>query len=382
MSYKIGIVGAGHWSERLQMGIGEHTPFDICAAVDIASYREKEEVLTSLGVPENSFYQISPEEDIPAAFFDEVDVVQIASPVKYHKEQTLQSLAAGKLTITEKSYGSTREEFMEVVRFIDDNNLWGKTFLHLHYLRKMLTMNMPGVVSNGIRRHGSIQQIEATFFEEERDEDAGRTWLFHPDNGGIFLDWVHPVEVLVKGCAAEFTRLIEGEGYVTNAEYTAEHPTAAYAKFGVAGSLFTNDATATIRVGKGVLPEQRQKTIRIIFEDEAHIDFSYADTKTELSSDHRGEWEWREPIGNTYRVHQSGLPRGPIPYEFLLRDIITAIEHEETPLNRSEMLRIFEPVWLFNEQTGGDPPVKEADAVRAFIEEGHRRTTDEVTTQS
>ncbi|MDY6764403.1 MAG: hypothetical protein SV377_01745 [Halobacteria archaeon] len=376
MVYRIGIVGVGHWSRRLKMGIEGGQPFEVHKTVDILPYEEKEDLLGSLGVDRERYYRISQGDPLPDGFFEELDVVQIASPVEFHKEQTLRSLSEGKMTITEKSYGANEGDFNEVVDFLDSEDLWHRSHLHLHYLRKLLTMEMPGILSEAIKEHGLIRDVQATFIEQESEEDMRRSWLFHPRNGGIFLDWIHPIEVVVWASSAEFTDLREAEGYVINADYTSEYPTAGYARYGVEGGLFSKGATATIRVGKGFEEGLTHKVLRFHFEDDAYIDFEYADSETEFNSDYRGEWVSKKRKDGRIEILDKGLPSGPIPYDFLLQDLLNALENHETVLEKNVMQKIFDPVWMFNREVMGGDLVRGRKEIQEFIDDALSRTSD------
>ncbi|MDY6779052.1 MAG: hypothetical protein SV760_00580 [Halobacteria archaeon] len=375
MAYKIGIVGAGHWSKRLNTGIEGDHPLEIHKTLDVLPYEEKRDLLEALDIPERRHHTISPGDPLPDDFFEGLDVVQIASPIEYHKNQTLESLKRGKFTITEKSYGATRDEFEEVLSYIESNDLEDSSYLHLHYLKKLLTLRMPEVVSRAVEKHGYVDRVETAFLEKESEEDKGRSWLFEPENGGVFLDWIHPIEVLVSGCSATFTELIEARGYLVNEGYTTKYPTAARAEYRVEGEYFSDGATATVRVGKG-FDGVHQKTMRLVLEDGAHVDFIYADSEEEFETDYRGRWIWREVADGSVRNVDEARPKGPIPYLLLIEDLTKALEGDgSTPLSPDEKRRIYEPVWEFNRAVEMDDPVRDDDEIQEYVDEALRTTT-------
>lgn len=375
MVYRIGIVGAGHWSKRLEMGIREGHPFEIHKTVDVLSYDEKQGLLEALDIQRDKHYRIQPGDPLPEEFFEGIDVVQIASPIEYHRKQTMESLEQGKLTITEKSYGADQQEFGDVLDYLTENELWSRSYLHLHYLKKLLTMRMPEIVERVSREAGPVRRVEATFIEEYSKEDERRSWLFHPRNGGVFLDWIHPIEVLAWAVDAEFTGLLDADGYLVNPSYTEDHPTAARARYSVDGEFFQDDAEATIRVGKGFRDGMTHKVMRYVFDD-SYLDFSYASSEQEFESEYRGEWAWKRWNDSSVEVLDSGRPTGPIPYRFLIREIHDAVTGDGTPLSEDVVRRMYEPVWMYNESGVLDDPVRDRDAVRSFAEDAVDATSD------
>lgn len=355
MTHRIGIVGAGHWSKRLVKGIEDH-PFEVSKTVDVLSYDDKEDLLRTIGVPRDRHYRINPDDPLPDDFFEGIDVVQVASPVEYHLQQTREALDAGKFVVTEKSYAGDREEFEDALRMLDGR--WDSSFLHLHYLNKIPTKTMPHVIERASEENGGVEHVEATFMEEKSAEDAARAWLFEPENGGVMLDWVHPVEVLAAACGAHLT-LEDASAYLSEPEYT-DCATAASADFGVTGDLFADGATATINVGKGF--DETHKRMRFVLSGDEHIDFVYADSETEFETDYRGEWVWRREG----HVVESGKPTGPIPYEILIEEIGDAVEGGGTWVNEDVLRRIYEPVWDYNEAVDITDPVEDSRAVEEF----------------
>ena len=356
MVHRIGIVGAGHWSRRLVKGIESH-PFEVHKTVDILSYDQKKGLLEDIGVPRDRHYTIDAGDALPDGFFDDVDVVQVASPVEYHLRQTREALDRDKFVVTEKSYASNREEFEEAVDLLKGR--WDSTFLHLHYLNKVPTKVMPHVLRRASAETGGVEHVEATFMEEKSAEDAARAWLFEPENGGVLLDWVHPVEVLASACGARLS-LEDASAYLSEPEYT-EYATAARAEFGISGDLFADDATATVNVGKGF--DETHKRMRFVLSDDEHIDFLYADSETEFKSDYRGEWGWKKDGV----LVESGRPTGPIPYEVLIDEIEDALNGGGTWVNEDVLRRIYEPIWEYNETVDITNPVDDRRAVEEFV---------------
>lgn len=358
MVHRIGIVGAGHWSKRLVKGIADD-PFEVHATVDVLSYDEKSGLLDAIGVPRERHYEIDAGDSLPDEFLGSVDVVQVASPVEYHLRQTQEALDAGKFVVTEKSYAADRDGFEEALRILDGR--WDSSFLHLHYLNKVPTKVMPPVLERATERGGAVEHVEATFIEEYSGEDAGRGWLFEPNNGGVMLDWVHPVEVLGVACEATLS-FREGTPYLVEPEYS-QNATAAEAEFDVSGDIFAEGATASVNVGKGF--DETHKRMRFELSGGGNVDFVYADSEDEFETDYRGEWVWRDDG----RVVESGKPTGPIPYEILIDELTDAVNGGETWITEERLRRIYEPVWEYNEAIDITDPVKDRSAVERFERE-------------
>ncbi len=347
MVYKVGIVGAGHWSERLYAGISGSS-FDVYKTADVLSYKDKKGLLKKLNIKKENHYTVNKGESLPNSFFDGLDVVQIASPIEFHRDQTLESLKRGIATITEKSYGANRKEFYDVLDYIDSENLWNLSLLHLHYLNKLPTLEMPDIIRRATKKYGPIKKIDATFIEEKNEEDKRRGWLFEPKNGGIFLDWIHPLEVIVS-IGGRLTELFESDIYKVEPEYS-DYPTAAKAKYRVQGDVFDKNSKAVIHVGKGF--QETQKKMKLFF-DGAKIEFEYADSEKELESDYRGKWIWRTKD----KIIEEKKPKGPNPYEFLIQEIRELLEKENIKFDKKTIENTYSPVWTFNESVDMENPI-------------------------
>jgi len=365
--HRIGIVGAGHWSKRLVKGIGDD-PFAVYKTVDVLSYDRKSELLEAIDVPRDRHYVIDADDPLPEDFFEGVDVVQVASPVEYHLRQTREALERGKFVVTEKSCGANRSEFEKAIDLLDGR--WDSSFLHLHYLNKIPTKVMRPILERATAQSGGIEHVEATFIEETNEEDANRSWLFEPDNGGVMLDWVHPIEVLAVACEAHLS-LEEATAYLSEPEYT-DCATAARAEFGVDGDLFDDGASATVNVGKGL--DDTHKRMRFELSEVGHVDFVYAPSEVEFESDYRGEWAWKQDG----RVVKSGKPTGPIPYEILIDEVAQGLDGEGTWVNEERLRRVYEPVWDYNETVDITDPVTNEDAVERFRRDSVDATTEVV----
>ncbi|MBI5355954.1 MAG: Gfo/Idh/MocA family oxidoreductase [Candidatus Aenigmarchaeota archaeon] len=366
MVYRLGIVGVGHWAERLQKSMAtEKIAFH--KALDISTFEEKKKFLDSFCIDASRYYQISPGAALPKEFFHGIDIAQIASPVQYHKSQTIQALESGKRVVTEKSFAANRDDFNEVADFLRDGGYENNLYVHLHYLRKMPTMRLASMLQSAIKEYGNITSVNGTFFEDYREEDRRRKWLFRPENGGIFLDWIHPVEVIARGCGANFKECLDAKTFVITPDY-GEYPSGALGTFTVSGKNFAAGATATISVGKG-FQSLTHKVLRINFES-AFLDLAYMDSEREIITGQRGSVRLVELDGHKTILYEH--LKGPIAYDFLIDDMVRLCQGTQPHLLLPEMSNIFDPVWMFNE--AAKDPVTNANDVAEFTKSGVDRT--------
>ncbi len=374
--YKLGAVGVGHWVMRLKRTMDTDGRMNINKAVGVTWYEDKKEILDKFGITRENYFRIEPEKSLPEEFFDGLDVVQIASHNEFHKEQTIQSLEHEKVTVTEKTFATDRENFTEAIDFIKSNNHEKKVAIHLHYLGKILTLELPKILSFATKEYGKITHAIGTFFEEINPEDVRRNWLFRPENGGILMDWIHPLGILSYTCKADFIDCLEADSYVINKDYDYINPTGAYAKFKIGGSNFTQDALAYVRVGKGFPHGITHKTLRLVFEKNAFLDLNYISSEQEFNSELRGTWELIEIKNGKRNVVSFGSPTGPISYQFMLNEMIEMINGKKPSLSLDDIKRIYEPLWKFQEATKNKEPKRDENDIKNFIKAGLEKAAD------
>ncbi|MBI3413591.1 MAG: Gfo/Idh/MocA family oxidoreductase [Candidatus Aenigmarchaeota archaeon] len=375
MTYNLGAIGMGHWFERLQRSIQRGGRIAITKAVGLKSYEEKIGIMEKLGLGRENYFQINPGDPLPENFFQDIQLAYIASPNQFHASQILQCIDHGKAVVVEKTFGINKSEMDKVIDYIKKNNWYNKVHLHLHYLRKALTMSLPSLLVNATREYGKVISVAATFFEQENAEDRRRTWILKPESGGIFLDWIHPIEVLYKYAGAEFADCRGVETFIIRPEYDGVNPTAVQAVFNVKGRLFADSATVTIRVGKGFPHGVTCKTIRFYLETDAFLEINYADSEQEYNSDFRGTWQlWEVPDGKP-RVVEGGIPSGATPYELLVRDIINMLEGGNNTMTIEDIQKIYEPQWKFQDVSKNVKPVSNESAIKIFIKAGIEKTS-------
>jgi predicted dehydrogenase len=350
---KIGVVGLGHWFRRLAAGLSGSN-IKVSKAVGRKSYLERKEQLDALGISESNYYLSLPNGAIPEAFFDGLDIVYISSPNRFHYAQAMQSLKKGKFTIVEKTLATNWKDFNDIVEFIVKNGYQRKTYLHLHYLHKQLTMRMNSILSRLVNEHGKVQKVSATFLESCNEEDRKRLWVLSMEEGGIFMDWIHPFEILFHGAMAESVQLCEANMLIINSEYSKVDPSAVDALAKANGKYFEKDAKVAIRVGKGA--KEDLKSVRFYFKDNVFAEFNYVHTHLETCSQNRGMWRLVSSKDNVETTLESETPTGLNTSEIFAEDILAFCDGEKVGLTVGEIRRLFQPQWDYQQLIRGRRP--------------------------
>ncbi|MBU5537522.1 MAG: Gfo/Idh/MocA family oxidoreductase [Candidatus Aenigmatarchaeota archaeon] len=359
MVYNLGTVGLGHWVKRLYEVLKQYKEINLVKTIGTRAFDDKKEELEKYGISEDRYFRINPGDPLPEKFFEDLDIVYIASPNQFHKSQTIQSLENGKVTVTEKTFATNKEDFYEILKFIRDNRFENKVTIHLHYLSKALTNELRKRLPEFIEKYGKITRISATFFEKTNSEDARRTWLFKPENGGIFLDWIHPIEITSHVLRADSFKLVDARTFVVQPLYDTVNPSAVECRFILKGENF-KDSEIVVRVGKGF--ELEHKKFRIKFED-AVVDLNYLSTEEEISTGRRGEME----IFND--GHQTVVPQGPLSYEVMIQEMLRMIKGTPPNLSLEEIKKFYGPIWDFQKFTEDLQPTKDKEEIKKFVED-------------
>jgi len=357
--YKLGGIGAGgHWYGRLHQFLKERV--ELVKAVGITRYEDKKAILDSYGLTKDRYFQVVVGGSLPDAFFEGIDVVHVASHNQFHDHQTRECLEHRVCVVVEKTLAVTEEGTEDILRYIKNDGHEGRVTPHVHYLDKALTLEWQNKLwPMALRRAGRLRHAIGTFVEDVSEEDIRRQWLFRPENGGIFMDWIHPSAMLAHVAGARFESCEEATGYVVNAAYDPANPTGIEARFRLRGPNLAPNATATIRVGKGFPPGIRFKRLRLEFERGATLELSYLDTEKEIETGQKGTWVFDEDG----RI-EKGRATGPSSYELLVEEMLMMIEGRGSPLSLAEIREIFRPVWLCLAAVG--QPERDSAAVEDF----------------
>ncbi len=368
--YSLGAIGTGHWFERLYVGMKRSGAILVTKAAGAKGIEGKEDRLSSMGISSENYYKIPEGSKIPEDFFKGLDIVHISDPNEFHAPQTIQSLGKNKITVTEKTWGVNRAEFSDVCRHIRESGMEGRAYLHLHYIHKTLTTGLESILARYSEQEGRIGKVSATFFETVRDEDIRRKdWLLSADNGGIFMDWIHPFEILRFGARADTLKLGSAEQFIVNPNYSDTDPTGIHARLKVSGKYFSNAATASLRLAKGA--SEGRKSVRFVFESGNYLDLDYADSEVEFSSKDRGSWTFYRDG----KPAESARPTGPDTSELLVSDIIAMCKGGRAGMGLEDASALFEPQWEYQRISRGRRPISETAAVGEFIGAGLDLTT-------
>ena len=365
MPYTLGAVGFGHWFSRLYDGMKRNGSITLSKVAGISDVSSKLSRLKSIGLGANDYYQMQRNGPIPDSFFEGLDVIHISDPNEFHASQTLQSISKGKVTVTEKTFGTTKKEFNEVIDFIESNGATSRTYLHLHYIHKLLTLELDDLLTKFSEEYGKVSKTNAVFFEAPDEEDMRRKdWLFGSKNGGIFMDWIHPFEVLSIGAKATNVSLKNVELYSTFKKYDSNNPTGVLASASVSGDHFSKNSTASISIAKGA--PKTLKLVRFSFESDAYLDIRYVDSKIEFSSENRGSWSFYE----NEKLKASGAPKGPTTSELLVHDIENLCKGMKTSIGIDNVLKVFTPQWQYQKMSSSKRINVSEESVSQFINNG------------
>ena len=368
MMYRLGAVGLGHWFERLYEGMKKGDRIKVVKAVGTSDVERKIELLNVFGIEKNNYYKINPDGSIPDEFFSDLDIVHISDPNGFHSKQAIQSLEKGKCVIVEKAIGVTKDEFDRTLKYIEENGYQNKMYLHLHYIHKLLTLELPNLLSRFTKDYGKIKRIESTFFEEESDSDMKRSrWLFNDENGGLFMDWIHPYEIVMLGGLAEKITINDLKLYAVNQKYSNEFPTGIETVMDVNGKYFSDDAVWTSRISKGVPKGKGIKKILFIFENGFKLDLLYIPSELEFNSDKRGEWKL---FDNENKLLKQESPKGKMSSEILVEDIVEMCNGNAKMLTIDKIKRLFEPQWKYQELSKKSVLITDNSEVDRFINSG------------
>jgi predicted dehydrogenase len=377
--FNLGVVGLGHWFTWLETGIGKGTQLNLKKAVGTKPFEQKVELLTRFGISRENYYLSDNEGRLPEQFFQGLDIVHISDPNMYHAEQTKEVLAHDgrqsgpgqrMCVVTEKTLAANRREFEEMASFIRKNGHENDVYLHLHYIHKQPTIALASMLPGLVSRNGRITSIKATFFEEANGEDSRRTWLFGPENGGIFMDWIHPFEVIFYSTRCKFGELEQVTDFATNTDYDKVNPTGVEATVPIIGQNSANGATATVRVAKGVKNGYGNKSMALTFESGSRALLYFPGHEAEFNvSGNRGRidiFDGKKPKLPT----ASHMLTGPNSSELFIRDVLNLCTGKNTGLTLDEITEIFKPQWEYQQLSKQMKLIKEEKAVNEFLKNG------------
>lgn len=370
--YKIGVVGIGHWFGRLHEGMNSIGGLEVKKALGTKPYESKANMLDKFGISKDMYLTTDSSGKIPEEFFEGIDAVHISDPNMYHTHQAISSLENNKKAIVEKSFAVNKEEFDSFIQYLKDNKKENDTYLHLHYIHKQPTIALKGMIGQLVKENGRISEVHSTFFESENNEDARRSWLFGIDNGGLFMDWIHPFEVISHSCSSKFGTIEELGLYRVNEMYSKNDPTGIYASTQISGTYFSANARMNVNIAKGVEKRFAQKAMRIIFESGKCVTLLFAGSEDEFGKSNRGAIEFGEVGSGQYSVQKTEDLKGDNSSEIFVKQIINLCSGKNDGLTIDEISNIFTPQWEYQHMLDNSNLTIEPRAVRRFIEKGYR----------
>lgn len=372
MVYRLGVVGLGHWFEMMHRGISKNNEITLTKVVGTRKFSQKAQELEKLNISESNYFTVGEDPfTIPTGFFENIDVMQISNPNKYHASQTKQGLENGLYVVTEKTLATNKAEFEELINFIRSKGYQERVYLHLHYMHKLLTLNLPSMLEKIIPKHGKINGFSATFFEEANESDRMRSsWIFSPDSGGIFMDWIHPYEILFFGAKAKTVSLKKVTNFIVNSGYDNKNPTGVESSVKVEGENFTNNAIGVIRIGKGLPHEAGLKRFILSFESGSKLYLNFVGSQIEFNSDSRGSWQLVNEDNSQCRILDSGIPRGLATSQLLVEDIIKLCNGKGPFIKIDDIVRIFEPQWEYRRMTQNQESIRDQTQIDLFMRSG------------
>ena len=368
--YKLGIVGIGHWFGRLHEGMKSIGGLEIASALGTRPYEAKRELLARFGIDKNMYYTITEDGLIPGAFFKGIDAVHISDPNSEHAHQAIEAFENGKKAIVEKSFAVDKGEFDSFVDYVKSTGQENNVYLHLHYMHKLPVIELKKRIADLTKKYGRVTGINGTFFESANAEDANRGWLFSPRNGGLFMDWIHPFEVIYTSMPTSFGKLNELGLFAVNKEYSNEYPTGIYASMGVSGKHFVPGAQCTVRICKGAEPKWARKSIRFMFESGNYVLLNFDGSEKEFSAGSRGGFEMGVADGQRFNTETSVPLKGENTSEIFVREILSLCAGKNPGLGISDIEEIFRPQWDYQSMAETVELVKDVRAIRRFLDSG------------
>lgn len=374
----MGIIAVGDWGSTVGDIATEYATIN--AVADIGSYEDVKDTVAPWGVSEEQYHPIDPDDGkISKEFFTDIDVIYIASPNQYHKEQTLRALDKkknGAVVATEKCFDTTMSGSLEVMEYAtDDDLLWDPDHYNEKLLSKWVEEHLPVLTDT----HGPVEHVDLTFIEASKDKDQDRYDYTHPDSGGIMMDWKHAPAILAHnyGAAIADEGLQNVQSFETSDQFA--YPTAVSATFNITEgnqpiARLSNDATATIHVGKEFDQGATTKSVRTIFEDEWMLILDYCGTNAEAEQDVLGTATMYSERGNA--VYQVDLT-GSHPLEFNVANMVAATETDEPPISLDQEIEALRAVDMVNNVIFDEDHYTVADADRiASLQETAQQTAE------
>ena len=173
----IAVIGCGYWGPNLIRNFNSLSDCNVKIACDLDKSRL------------DHMQSLYPAIQTTAAFDDvindkEIDIITIATPVRFHYEMAKKSLAAGKHTFIEKPMASSAAECRELIAMAEEMDLKiiiGHTFIYSPPVRKI--KEIIGSGSLGEIQYISARRLNLGLFQT----DINVTWDLAPHDISIIL---------------------------------------------------------------------------------------------------------------------------------------------------------------------------------------------------
>ncbi|ASI13980.1 oxidoreductase [Candidatus Mancarchaeum acidiphilum] len=366
MAYRIASIGDGHWFSRLYPSLQKKQGIELYKISGLSRYEKKKEFLSSLGIDESRYYSVTPNAPLPDDFFEGADVVYVSDPNEFHAAHIIDALSHGKKVAVEKAIATNAEDYQHVIEYIKSNNLEGKFYLHLHYAYKILTLNLSLLLEKYTTKYGKVISSRSVFFENENEEDSRRAaWLFGLGNGGIFLDWIHPFEIYLKGALADKISLDSCTSYAVNQGYHESLPTGLHEVVSMGGRFFSEGFKADVYIAKGVKSALAHKFVDFIFNNGYTLRLDYVNSDVEFTSMYKGVWTLYD---DKMMVLESGNPVGKNTAEIFADKLYDLCQGNRMDFSLEDANFIFSPYWAYLEKFSDSPIVKDNKEITHFLE--------------
>jgi len=161
--------------------------------------------------------------------------------------------------------------------------------------------------------------------------------------------------------------------YTTNESYSATNPTGVQAEVALKGKRFSDGATITVNIAKGVDPKYSRKSMVFTFEDNTYARLGFIGSEKE-TKENRGEFETGE-ISNGIRSPESVLRlQGKSSSEMFVKEIIKLCNGKRAGLKLSQVSKVFKPQWEYQTLAPKQQLIKDPKEVELFLESGLRVT--------
>lgn len=359
----------GHWFERLYSGLSK-SQVNISKAMGTKEFEYRAAQLSKMGITKDNYYVGTRDGAIPERFFDNIDAVYISSPNSLHFTQTMQSLRKGKYAIVEKALATNERDFRNVLRYIAKSGIEKRVYLHLHYMHKQLVLAMPGILAGLTKEYGRIRSASGTFFEKISESDKRRKWLFSMSEGGLFMDWIHPYEVLFYGALAKQVKLDKANLFIMDKDFGSD-ASGIETVSSIKGKYFASGAMGSMRIAKGA--KESIKSVVFGFDDGIRAEFIFLSSEEEFGTGKRGTFRLLQNKAGKEIGIRKYEASGPDTSEIFAKDIESLCCDGPNPgLSMDEIKKLYGPQWEFQRITNGVTPESGIEEVESFVRRGEQ----------